>query len=43
MNLYEEFMDLFDVPETTSKSKSGEKDNLGDELHKIIDEGVHES
>jgi len=40
LNLYEEFLNLFDEPETALSYESGAKDNLEDELRKIIDEAV---
>jgi len=40
LNLYEEFLNLFDEPETDHNSESGAKDNLEYELRKIIDDVV---
>ncbi|KAI3505861.1 hypothetical protein L1887_28170 [Cichorium endivia] len=43
MNIYEEFMNLFDEPETAKSAEAKAKDNQGDELLKIIDSAVNEN
>ncbi|KAI3510703.1 hypothetical protein L1887_17836 [Cichorium endivia] len=43
MKLYEEFMNLFDEPETAKSAEKNVTDNQGDELLKIVDNAVHES
>ncbi|KAI3515898.1 hypothetical protein L1887_14803 [Cichorium endivia] len=43
MDLYEEFMNLFDEPENAKSVEAKARDNKGDELLKIIDSAVSES
>ncbi|KAI3791030.1 hypothetical protein L2E82_04569 [Cichorium intybus] len=43
MNLYEEFMNLVDEPETAKSSQSNTKDNQEDELLKIVENAATEA
>ncbi|KAI3766946.1 hypothetical protein L2E82_17026 [Cichorium intybus] len=43
MNLYEEFMNLFDEPDNAKSAEEKAKDNQGDELLKIIENAASET
>ncbi|KAI3510732.1 hypothetical protein L1887_17865 [Cichorium endivia] len=43
MNLYKEFLNLFDEPETAKSAEKHAMDNQVDELLKIVENAVHES